>query len=166
MVSCSPFFSKKTFFSHAFLSQQKEMKPFIMHKRTVFLPNVSEEDGQEDGNGVAAVRLADSGVAQERVTLTGSRGSIVVLVLLVVVKTEDDRDGSQGSKEPQGKVALAVVVDVTDGATIEGVVDLGDSDGLSVQKGRVLLVATTGGTVVVGHVLEGREGDEEGWRGE
>ena len=50
--------------------------------------------------------------------------SAVILVLLVKVKSQDNRDGGDGSQDPQNKVLLAVVVNMADGATIEGVIGL------------------------------------------
>ena len=78
---------------------------------------------------------------------------IVALVLVVVVETENDTDGRDGSEEPEGKVSLAVMVDVVEGATKEGGL-LDDDDGLAVEKDLVLLVVAVAVVVgaVVGHV--------------
>lgn len=122
------------------------------------LPDVTQEDGEEDGQGVGAVRLALVGLGdgvQETLdnltlALTGDGGGSVLLVV-EVVETQDGADGSNGSKEPEGKVSLAVVVDVVDGASVEGVVDLGDGDGLAVQEGLLLLLAVGMDGSVAGH---------------
>lgn len=115
--------------------------------------DVTQEDGEENGQGVGAVRLALVGLGdggQETLddltlTLTGGGG---VLLVVEVVETQDGADGSNGSKEPEGKVSLAVVVDVVDGASVEGVVDLGDGDGLAVQEGLLLFAVGVDGSVV------------------
>lgn len=134
------------------------------------LPEVAQEDGEEDGQGVGAVRLALVGLADgvqetlDDLTLAGDRGGGDILVLVVeVVETEDSADGSNGSQEPEGKVSLAVVVDVVDGASVEGVVDLGDGDGLAVQEGLALLLAVGVDGSVAGHCVW-KEGG--GWKGE
>lgn len=86
-------------------------------------------------------------------TLTGGGGgSGGVLLVVEVVETQDGADGSNGSKEPEGKVSLAVVVDVVEGASVEGGVDLGDGNGLAVQEGLLLLAVGVDGSVV-GHCV-------------
>lgn len=107
------------------------------------VPDVSKEDGQEDGDGVRAVRLADV------VLLAVDVEDVVALVLVVVVETENDTDSRDGSEEPEGKVSLAVVVNVVEGAAKEGGL-LDDDDGLAVKKGLLLVVAVA---VVVGAVV-------------
>lgn len=131
------------------------------------LPEVTQEDGEEDGQGVGAVRLALVGLGDgvqktlDDLTLAGGGSGGDILVLVVeVVKTEDGADGSDGGQEPEGKVSLAVVVDVVDGASVEGVVDLGDGDGLAVQEGLALLFAVGVDGSVVGHCVC----VWEGWR--
>ena len=110
----------------------------------VSLPNISEKDRQEDGNGVRAVRLAGG----RKITLTLTA---LVLVLLVVVQSEDDGDGRDESNEPQEEVSLAVGADVAEGAAVEGV-DLDNGNGGAVQEGLVLLVAAVAVVgAVVGH---------------
>lgn len=141
------------------------------------LPDVTKEDGQEDGNGVRAVRLADLTITvllavgvQEMVALAlaGSRGRVgvtaLVLVLLVVVEGKNNAHSADGGKEPESKVSLAVVVDVADGTAVEGVVS--SLNGNAVQKDLALLAAvavTVVGGAVVGHDAVLGDGRNEGW---
>lgn len=78
--------------------------------------------------------------------------NLTILVLSVVEETQDDRDGGEGSEEPESKVLLAVVVDMADGTAVDGFVSL---DGVTVQQGLALLdttdVGVGGGGTVAGH---------------
>lgn len=134
-----------------------------------YLPNVSEKDAEQDGDGVGAVGPADVGLALALAHHGQQVVVVVALVLLVhVVDDQDSRDSGDGGQEPESKVALAVGVDVDEGAAVERVV--GFMDVAVVEEGLVLGVAGSrglGGCVcgaVVGHyfVLV----DEGRWRSE
>lgn len=117
--------------------------------------DISKEDGQDDGDAVRAVRLAHvvRGVSSGKETV---RITLVMVVALVVVEQTDNRgDNSNGSQEPESKVALAVGVDMDDGATIEGVIGMRARRRLAVEKSLLVLSASAGGSVV-GHVVKER----------
>jgi len=76
-------------------------------------------------------------------------GDGVLVVEVVVVETHDGRDGDDGGQEPEGKVALAVVVHMAEGSAKEGDLDLVV---VVVQETARLVVGSLGGTVV-GHGL-------------
>lgn len=65
---------------------------------------------------------------------------MVLVLVMVVVQSNDGRHSSDQSEEPESKVTLAVGADVDLGATVEGVIGLG-----VVEKGLRLMVASSSG---------------------